>query len=223
MKEDIHLSESLLSILQRNEKEQSLFVGQISLANREQGIQSILVTSANNFEGKTVTALSMAYAVSTLHNEKVLLIDGNLRYSAIHKLFNIAESPGFTDFVLNGGDSANFFYEIPDGKLAVMPAGTKVAKLNAVYDGTVFKARMEDLKSRFNYVIYDGHSVLNFADTTIIARFFDTIVLVAECEKTKYDVLTQAKSKLEHVGGNIWGVVLNKRKFYIPRILYGKI
>jgi hypothetical protein len=46
---------------------------------------------------------------------------------------------------------------------------------------------------------------------------------VAECEKTKWEILDLAKAKITNVNGKILGVVLNKRQYYIPAGLYGKI
>jgi Mrp family chromosome partitioning ATPase len=78
-------------------------------------------------------------------------------------------------------------------------------------------------KEKFDYVVFDGDSAMASSEAVILAKQFDGVVFVVECEKTKWEVLELAKEKITNVGGNILGVVLNRRRFYIPRGLYGKI
>jgi protein-tyrosine kinase len=49
------------------------------------------------------------------------------------------------------------------------------------------------------------------------------VVLVVEAEKTKWPVIQDVKEKLISHGGNILGIVFNKRRYYIPRWLYNRI
>ena len=82
---------------------------------------------------------------------------------------------------------------------------------------------MASLRSRFDYVFFDTGPVLNSSDVALMARHFDGVIVVVECERTKWEVLELAKAKIVNVNGKILGVVLNKRQYYIPAGLYGKI
>ncbi|KJU87529.1 Exopolysaccharide synthesis protein [Candidatus Magnetobacterium bavaricum] len=217
------LVEKTLSLIKKNGREQSIFDGHLTCASREQGYRKILVTSANNLEGKTITAISIAYTISKSSYDSVLLVDGNIHKPAIHKLFDTVNTPGLTDYLLERQQYDDSIQMTAYGNLSIMSSGSEISNPNRLYDVAIFDERINRLKDDFKYIIYDGHSVLTYPDTSIIASYFDAIVMVVECEKTKYDVLTQAKDKLEAVGGKVWGVVMNKRKFYIPRFLYGKI
>jgi len=57
----------------------------------------------------------------------------------------------------------------------------------------------------------------------LLAGQVDGVVLVAECEQTKWEILALCKEKLGRLGGQVLGVILNKRQFYIPGALYGKV
>ncbi|MBF0343724.1 MAG: CpsD/CapB family tyrosine-protein kinase [Nitrospirae bacterium] len=219
----VFLSEKVFSLIKRNEREQANFIGHLTVAKREHGYKKILVTSANNFEGKTTTAINISYSISKATNESVLLVDGNIHKPTIFKLFNTVNTPGLTEYFLGQEDYYASIQATMYNNLTIMPSGLEISNSNDLYDASIFENKLNELKARFNYIIYDSHSVLSYPDTSIIARYFDAIVIVVECEKTKYDVIQQAKDKLESVGGKIWGVVMNKRKFYIPRFLYGKI
>ncbi|MBF0608614.1 MAG: polysaccharide biosynthesis tyrosine autokinase [Magnetococcales bacterium] len=217
------LAEKTLSLIKKNGKEQSIFDGHLTCASREQGYRKILVTSANNLEGKTITAISIAYTISKSSYDSVLLVDGNIHKPAIHKLFDTVNTPGLTDYLIDRQQYDDSIQMTEYGNLSIMSSGSEISNPNHLYDVAIFDERINRLKNDFKYIIYDGHSVLTYPDTSIIASYFDAIVMVVECEKTKYDVMAQAKDKLEAVGGKVWGIVMNKRKFYIPRFLYGKI
>jgi Mrp family chromosome partitioning ATPase len=49
------------------------------------------------------------------------------------------------------------------------------------------------------------------------------VILVVESGKTRRQVALTAKRKLEGAGGKILGVVLNKRRYYIPEFVYKRL
>ena len=53
-----------------------------------------------------------------------------------------------------------------------------------------------------------------------IAALLDGVVMVLSCEETRWEVAQNMKSRLEASGANILGVIMNKRRYYIPRLLY---
>jgi Mrp family chromosome partitioning ATPase len=94
---------------------------------------------------------------------------------------------------------------------------------SAAMESDVFAGKLKSLMARFDYVVFDGDSLLTSSNASMIVKHFDGVVLVVECERTKWEVLRLAREKVQNVGGNVLGVVLNKRRYYIPRGLYGKI
>ena len=51
----------------------------------------------------------------------------------------------------------------------------------------------------------------------------DGVVLVLEAEKTRWQVADKARESIENHGGKVLGVVLNKRRYYIPDFIYSRI
>jgi capsular exopolysaccharide synthesis family protein len=183
-------------------------------------IKTILVTSSKPSEGKTVSAINLAFGLSET-NDKVVLLDGNLHKPCLHKIFNVSNSPGLSDFFTsNNGFNEKFLRETESEQLSVMPCGTKTEHSVDVYKAETFKAKLDSIKQNFDYVILDGESILPSSKVPLIAKHFDGIIMVVECEKTKWEVAQQAKEKLINVGGNILGVVMNKRQYYIPLAIY---
>ena len=70
-------------------------------------------------------------------------------------------------------------------------------------------------------MIVDGPPITVYSDAAILAPLVDGVVLVVEAEKTRWEVVSQAKRTLEESGGRILGAVLNRQRYHIPPALYG--
>ena len=218
------LNENLKSAIFKNLKELSTIEGNIaSFASDKQLIKTILVTSCSPLEGKTVSSISMALALSIEANAKVVLIEGNMSSPRIHELFNIDTVPGLSDLLISRANLNETMRKTEFKNLTIIPSGSDISKKLDVFETERLQDLLGSLKKDFDYVIVDGQSVSGSSDVSIISKYFDGIVFVVECEKTRWEVLQQSKEKIKGVGGKILGVVLNKRIYYIPEKLYGKI
>jgi|WetSurSiteA1Bulk_404760.scaffolds.fasta_scaffold38098_2 protein-tyrosine kinase len=218
------LNENLKSAIFKNLKELSTIEGNIaSFATDKQPIKTILVTSCSPLEGKTVSSISMALALSIEANAKVVLIEGNMSSPRIHELFNIDTVPGLSDLLISRSNLNEIMRKTEFKNLTIIPSGSDISKKLDVFETEKLQDLIGSLKKDFDYVIVDGQSVSGSSDVSIISKYFDGIVFVVECEKTRWEVLQQSKEKIKGVGGKILGVVLNKRIYYIPEKLYGKI
>lgn len=218
------LSENLKSAIFKNLKELSTIEGNIaSFATDKQPVKTILVTSCSPLEGKTVSSISMALSLSIEANAKVVLIEGNMSSPRIHELFNIDTVPGLSDLLISRSNLNEIMRKTEFKNLTIIPSGSEISKKLDVFETEKLQNLIGSLKKDFDYVIVDGQSVSGSSDVSIISKYFDGVVFVVECEKTRWEVLQQSKEKIKGVGGNILGVVLNKRLYYIPEKIYGKI
>ena len=165
----------------------------------------------------------MALALSIEANAKVVLIEGNMSSPRIHELFNIDTVPGLSDLLISRSNLNEIMRKTEFKNLTIIPSGSDISKKLDVFETERLQDLIGSLKKDFDYVIVDGQSVSGSSDVSIISKYFDGIVFVVECEKTRWEVLQQSKEKIKGVGGKILGVVLNKRIYYIPEKLYGKI
>lgn len=218
------LSQDMISLMSQNARELASIEGNILSSARDKEIRTMYVTSCKAKEGKTVSAISMAYTLSNKTNFKVLLIEGNLYYPKLSESFNVNNSYGFSDLIASDMDLNDVLIKTEHDNLNLITHGSqKSHTLDVVRLNAFFCNKFNAVKQKFNYVIFDGCSVFGFSDVPIIARHFDGILFVVECEQTKWEMFQQAKEKVELAGGHILGAVMNKRKFYIPKMLYGKI
>ena len=218
------LSQDMISLMLQNARELASIEGNILSSARDKEIRTMYVTSCKAKEGKTVSAISMAYTLSNKTNFKVLLIEGNLYYPKLSESFNVNNSYGFSDLIASDMDLNDVLIKTEHDNLNLITHGSqKSHTLDVVRLNAFFCNKFNAVKQKFNYVIFDGCSVFGFSDLPIIARHFDGILFAVECEQTKWEMFQQAKEKVELAGGHILGAVMNKRKLYIPKMLYGKI
>ncbi len=222
MSESGVLNEDLKLKIFDNLKELSTMEGNILGAAREREIKTILVTSCNPLEGKTITAISMAFALTAKSNYRVILLDGNLQSPRIHELFNVVPFPGLSELLTLKTEIKEVARGTDLGNLVIIPHGSDTYKKLDSFDPETFSDKLNYLRQNFDYVIFDAQSLSGTSDVPLISKYFDGIVFVVECEKTRWEVLQQAKEKVSSIGGNILGVVLNKRIYYIPEKLYAK-
>ncbi|MDD2336189.1 MAG: CpsD/CapB family tyrosine-protein kinase [Geobacteraceae bacterium] len=81
----------------------------------------------------------------------------------------------------------------------------------------------DSLRQKYDLVLIDSSSASSSPDGIEISRRVDGVVLVVEAEKTRWQVVENLKEKIENSGGNILGMVFNKRRFYIPENIYRRL
>lgn len=191
--------------------------GSLLSAAKGNAVRSVLVTSGKNREGKSTVAIGLAAALAA--DAKVLLVDGNLRRPVLADLFGVSSSPGLTD-VLAGSDPDQAVQQTGVSGLSLLPAGGGESILRHLEK---LPELLQTLYTRFDCIVFDGDSTLTSSEAALLAKRVDGVVLVAECEQTKREIIALSQEKLTALGGRVLGVVLNKRQFYIPGVLYGKV
>lgn len=182
---------------------------------------NVLVTSCHPGEGKSTIAVNIASALAEEAGRDVLLVDANVEAPVLHERFNIPETPGLFD-VIDGKVAGQG--TVVNTSLRVLPIGSDHARPG----GLVKSQRMEGLKeflaahrARSGFVVLDGSSIFGAVNSAPLASSCDGVVLVVESEKTRWEVVQSARDQLRDAGAEVLGVVLNRRRYYIPRSVYG--
>lgn len=192
----------------------------LSFISQNSDQQVLLVTSAAPGDGKSWVSANIAIAYAQT-GKKVLLVDADMRKGRQHKIFGKMNTVGFSDF-LNGVHGLENDLELQAEILQKSILSTEVKGLFLVPSGTVppnpsellgsqfVDSFLEIVTQNFDVVIFDGPPVSIVTDSLILCKKVEYVVLVVAAEQTKKDMIVNAKKSIEHVGGNIAGVVLNK-------------
>ncbi len=208
------------AILEKNGTELAMAHGNLLSANTGKEINSLLITSCHAGDGKTVAALSLAYAISKHARLSVLLIDGNASSPALHSLLGTDLSPGLTDIVFNSARFEEIVTETEFPNVSVLPFGSGAASSLALYRSPAFAACIHAMQSQFDLLILDGPPLLVSSDASLASLHFDGVILVIACEDTQWGVAQHVKEKIESVGGHMLGAILNRRRYYVPTSVY---
>lgn len=181
----------------------------------------LMVTSSKSGEGKTLAAISIAKTLAQGKKAKVLLIDINFNAPQLHHVFEIPQQPGLADLVLEQVPSSDCCSTTGINNLDVLPIGSKQDNSNWLFDTDQFAQSLSALAEQYDYVVVDTNSFLGASEVSLICPLFDAILLVVECEVTKWQVAKTTAEKIQNARGNLLGTVMNRRKFYIPRFFYG--
>jgi succinoglycan biosynthesis transport protein ExoP len=170
--------------------------------------RTVLVTSSEPGEGKTVTAANVAVSLARL-NQRVLLIDGDLRKPQMHELFGVQQEPGLAD-VLRGTATTSALRKTKVPRLWLMPSGGASRNPSDLLGSERFRKLMDLLGSQFDWVIVDSPPVLAVTDPCQIARTTSGVLFVVGCGQTSPDVARAAVERIDAAGGRLVGAMLNR-------------
>jgi len=194
--------------------------GNIFVSNSGEKVKSVLITSSVPGEGKTISAISMAVSLAKSSGARVLLIDGNLNQPRLHTLFNLNQSPGFSDLFTAGNVGPEVYQKTEYESLTLLSCGSDLTQYLKLFRSDQFAPFIESLKKEFDYIIFDCTAYMQSSAIAMVAKHFDGVALVVEAEKTKWEVVQMVKDNITGAGGLIIGAILNKRRFYIPKAFY---
>ena len=184
---------------------------QIKQLRAESGIKSFSVSSPVKRDGKTTVAVNLAAALALDYEEKVLLIDGDLRAPAVHRYFDAPQSPGLADYLDSSSnvDLKSLVQEAFLPGLRILPAGKPSYLSSELLAKERMKQMMDEAQSEFpqHHIIIDSPPILSTPDPLVIARYVDGVLLVVRAGKTPRDYLTKALQSLN--SNKVMGVVLN--------------
>ena len=172
--------------------------------------KTLLITSSQNGEGKTVTALNLAQALAQRQGP-VLVMDCDLRKGGIARALGLPNDKGVSS-ILSGEhqvleallpfDARNNLWVLPSGPVPLYPSESLASQKMV--------ALLEQLKTRFVTVIIDSPPVLAVTDATILAILADRVLLVAASGGTSRAGLIRTRKILANAGARILGLVVNK-------------
>ena len=186
-------------------------------------IKTILFVGTTHGDGSSTTAVNFATALTRDSQLKVLLIDVNLRTPSLHNVFKIDHAQGLSDLVTGNGQIASQIKKVGPGNLYVLPCGGNHSEPVALLESRRFDQVLKMMQERFDYVILDAPPAPGFSESRVLCPKVDGVVLVIESGTTRRHVALRARKHLEEAGGKLLGVVLNKRRHYIPEWVYKRL
>jgi len=178
--------------------------------------------AAHTGAGVSSVSAELARVAEKGHGASVLLVDTDLRNGAICGRFGLKPATGIQEAIANNRPVEE----------AIVQSGTSHLYLSALSaagsgaintDSRALHAAMDRLRDDFDLIIFDAPPALETAAGLAISAFADGMVIVVEAEKTRWQVAESVRDAIEKQGGNVLGVVLNKRHYHIPDFIYKRL
>jgi capsular exopolysaccharide synthesis family protein len=186
-------------------------------------IKTILITSTAHGVGSTHSAVSFATNLASCCRLDILLIDANFRSPRIHEVFKIEPNQGLVNLMIGKEEKRLFFQKAGHGNLYVIACGKNRSRSLNLFETGRFDKTLKLMREKFDYVILDAPPVNRYTESKVMATKADGVILVLESGKTRRQVAIRAKQELEEAGAKILGVILNRRKHYIPEWIYKRL
>jgi polysaccharide biosynthesis transport protein len=181
----------------------------ILLTDFDRRLRSVLLTSASPSEGKSTVAAHLAATHASQH-KRTLLIDGDLRRPSVHRLYQVPNSVGLSNVLLQQISWRDAVIRIDDPQgLDVLPAGPSTRRASDLI-GMGLAEIIEEATREYDLVVLDAPPLLGFAEPLQMATAVDGVIVVARAGDTSRKALNTVITTLARLRANLVGVVLNE-------------
>lgn len=166
---------------------------------QEPSLQVLVVASAREGDGRSVTAANLALALAEGGRVRVLLIDAALRNPRQHSLFGIRGDLGLTSVLAARSNDPTLPIDVIQisSSLRLLPAGPAVASAHAALSSEAAVVLMHQLRGLFNYIVVDSAAVFGTAETLAWHGLIDRYLLVARAGVSTTEDLTACCERLQ--------------------------
>jgi len=175
----------------------------------ESPLRTLVVTSCNPGEGKTITSVNLAITMS-LQGRRVVLVDADLRRPSIHYLLEVPGQPGLAELLTGDAQLAEVLHTTRVTGLQVIPAGVTPANPVELLNSEAMTRVIASLLDHADVVVFDSPAALPVSDAHVLASKVDGVLLVVEAEAARKGAIRQAQEFLQRSRARLIGTVLNK-------------
>jgi succinoglycan biosynthesis transport protein ExoP len=180
----------------------------ILLSHAEKPPKTIVVSSCMPQEGKTATMANLAVSFAQLQ-ERVLVIDTDLRKPRLHRLFKIRNVQGLTSYLTGKALLKEVINKTFIENVWLVPSGPIPPNPAELLNSMKMKDMIDEVRQVFDLVILDSPPILAVIDTVIISSIVDASVIVVRSGRTRRKQFLNAVNELRRGRGNIIGVIFN--------------
>ena len=177
---------------------------------RGRDVKVIAISSPAAGDGKTVTAINLAGALARGSDDRVLLIDADLRRPSVARQLGITDAEvGLADALSDGRTSvADVVRRLDAYNLDVIPAGTPRTGISQILRSPRLEAFLQEARQRYAYIVLDTPPLLPVFDSALLAKSVDGVLMVVSANQTPRKLLGEALNMLD--ASKVLGIVFNR-------------
>ncbi|KOY77459.1 putative tyrosine-protein kinase capB [Apilactobacillus kunkeei] len=191
----------------------------ISFANINGDLKSIMVTSSDPSEGKSTFSANLAVTYAK-QGRNVVLVDADMRRPTVHKSFNVSNQKGLSTILSGNSTIEDTIKYTSIDNLNVITSGPIPPNASALLGNR----KIVDIINKFNkpndLVIVDVPPVNTMTDASIVSTTVDGTIFVLPQGVAEKKRAKMAVEQLKKVNANILGGVMNMSKDNITNDYY---
>lgn len=180
----------------------------IQFSSLDKPLRTLLATSSAPDEGKSTTIANLAITMAQ-SEQRVILVDCDLRRPTLHALFGLPNDSGLTSLILAQEDADLPLCDVGVPGLSLLTSGPLPPRPADILGSRRMESVIARLRAEADVVLFDTPPVGAVTDAAVLATRVDGVLLVFQAGKTSRERGRQARQILEKVKANIIGVVLN--------------
>jgi capsular exopolysaccharide synthesis family protein len=180
----------------------------IAHAEGSNALRTVLITSPQKGEGKSITAANLALTMAQELQRRVVIVEADLRKPSLQQLFGLPPGPGLAEYLAGAAEMKDVMKFLPDHNLTVIPAGTTPTNPAELLGSTAMRRMLDQLRTRYDRVLLDTPPVLPLADVAVLAPMVDGTLLVVRAGVTPKPAIENALRAFD--SSRLIGIVLNE-------------
>ena len=177
-------------------------------AGERMQMRAFVITSAGVGEGKTLTALNLAWLLAQTEGMRALIIDSDLRQPCATDYLGIDASIGLSDVLGGGVRVEDAIVRLDPAGLYLLPGGKARDDVAELLSGPSYARLLSDVRKMFDYIIIDAPPLGIFTDANVLMNRADGALLVVRSGKTRYSSVDKLLEQIPRE--KLLGVVLNR-------------
>lgn len=181
----------------------------VLFSSAEDGLRTLVVTSAGPGEGKSICSANIAIALAQT-GLRVLLVDADMRRPRVHEIFEAAEEPGLSNLLTGNAKASEVIQKSKVNGLWLMSAGHIPPNPAELLSSPRFVDFLGALEDHFDWVVLDTPPVLVVADSMVVANKATGVVFVVGADQTNRNAARTAIDQLTSTNATVIGSMLNR-------------
>jgi len=173
-----------------------------------EGCRVLGVTSALRGDGKSTTAMNLAYVLAEI-GKKVLLMEADMRLPTLKKRIRLSSASGLSNVLVGLAKESDAIEASGlQDTLDVLPAGDVPPNPSELLGSDRMKTLLDSVKARYDYVLIDLPPVNAVADGLMLSRLVQSMILVVRQGYDDFPSVTDALKRLEYLKCKVMGIVM---------------
>ncbi|MGE0384281.1 MAG: CpsD/CapB family tyrosine-protein kinase [Gammaproteobacteria bacterium] len=181
---------------------------------------AVAFAAAVDREGTSIAVAAFATFLARQQESRVLIVDANLRAPSQHAFAGVERAPGLVEVLQSGASRAATIHTAGDPRIQLLAAGSPAGNPERLLSPESIREAIDGLGGFADWIVFDCPPVNAYPDALSIAPACAATVLVVRSGRTRREIVSAARRRLTEAGANVAGVILNRRRYYIPESLY---